>query len=252
MTRTAGVTLLIAFTLYYGVAARHQLAGNRAWLKYFVVTIIVAVVFIALFADALHISEYNDFLMDHFQYGVMYTLGNNVWLHMIDFASVFLNQPSPKVPLLPPMLVAVAFFLTGLFFIILVAYVLLKKASKTPLFLRIYMAVYLLMIFNWPYFEPRFFLPVFPLLILIIVENFGLLNTVIRKLLRFYLVAYAITGIAALSYYSYTSFNKRELARRQDAGIWRNEYETLFYGKPVNDTATSVRQPIVNLLRKYN
>jgi hypothetical protein len=252
ITRTAGVTLIIAFLIYYAVVARQHLRRDRTMLKYFVVTIIVALLFIVFFADALHIGEYIEFLMSHFQNGVAYTLANNVWLHLIDFASVFLNQPSPKVPLLPPVLVRVAFFLAGLFFTILVVYLLLKKTSRTPLFLRMYIGVYLLMIFNWPYFEPRFFLPVFPLLILMILENFEQLNTIIRKLLRLYLVVYAITGIAALSYYSYTSFNKRELARRQDAGIWRNEYETLFYGKPVNDTATSVRQPIVNLLRKYN
>ena len=252
MTRTAGVTLIIAFTLYYALAAAQQLKKDRRWLKYFIVTIIVSVVFVVFFADELHISEYNNLLISHFQHGVAYTFGNNIWLHLIDFASVFLNQPSAKVPLLPQMLVNVAFFITGLIFLVLVGYVLLKKAGRTPLFLRTYVGVYLLMILNWAYFEPRYFLPVFPMLILIILENFGQLNTIIKKLLRLYLVVYAITGIAALTYYSYTSFNKRELARRQDAGIWRNEYETLFYGKPVNDTATTVRQPIVNLLRKYN
>jgi len=63
---------------------------------------------------------------------------------------------------------------------------------------------------------------------------------------------YLTTGVFALTYYTFTSFNKQAISVRQDAGIWRNEYETYFFGKPLSDTASRVDPVALKWLKKMN
>jgi hypothetical protein len=56
--------------------------------------------------------------------------------------------------------------------------------------------------------------------------------------------------LISVAYYTYTSFDKKELAKKQDAGIWRNEYETYFFGKSVQDSIP-INDAVVDILKKY-
>jgi hypothetical protein len=252
LTRTAGVALVISLILAFLISNRQLLFRHKRWYLWLAFILIIPVSMLIIFADSLHISDYLQFFTGPYKAystGIFFSI---TWLHGIDFASVLLNFPSSKVNFVPAAVINLLFFMAGLFFIILLVFFMLSRKSTSPIYVRIYVAVYLVIIMNWPYYEPRFFLPVLPLIILLVAENFSLLRPLLKKLLMIYIVCYAGTGIAALSYYTYTSVKPKELAKKQDAGIWRNEYETYFFGKPASDTATVVQQQVVDLLKKYN
>ena len=144
------------------------------------------------------------------------------------------------------------YFTVGLCGIGYLLYLLLRRNSKTPVSVRIYLLCYLAVILNWPYYEPRFFVPVLPLFVAVILQHLTAALPPVRTLMALYSIAYVAAGVAAITYYTYTSLHHEALAVKQDAAIWRNEYESLFFGKPLSDTATMVRPGIVRMLKKYN
>jgi hypothetical protein len=252
-TRTAGLSLVIAGMLYF-VITRYSLLfpEGRRFPAVWVVILLLGVVSSMIFTDVIHVNEYFQFLISHFEYGVGYTLSRNAWFHLVDFGSLFLNMPAGKVPFMPQMVTNSLFAITGFGFLCLATYLLVSRKASMHLMLRLYTGVYLLMIFNWPYYEPRFFVPVVPVITVLLIRNFPVFPSLVKNALKLYLVFYALIGTAAIGYYTYTSLNREALSQKQDAGIWRNEYETYFFGKPLSDTATVVRKPIVELLKKYN
>jgi hypothetical protein len=66
------------------------------------------------------------------------------------------------------------------------------------------------------------------------------------------LALYFALGVVSMGYLTYTSLNKKVFARTQAGGVYRNDYETLFYGKPLSDTARTTDPGLVDLLRRYN
>ena len=65
-------------------------------------------------------------------------------------------------------------------------------------------------------------------------------------------VVYTTFGIISVVYMTYTSLNKEVLARTQAAGVYRNEYETHFFGRPLSDTATRVDPFVLSVLERYD
>ena len=60
-------------------------------------------------------------------------------------------------------------------------------------------------------------------------------------------------GIGAAGYSIYTMYHKDVLARTQAGGIYRNEYETWFFGRTLSDTATHpIDQEVLGILKRYN
>ena len=50
----------------------------------------------------------------------------------------------------------------------------------------------------------------------------------------------------------YSSFDKEFLAKNQAKGVYRNEYETHWYGKPMSDTARKMDTLALHVLEKYD
>ncbi len=63
---------------------------------------------------------------------------------------------------------------------------------------------------------------------------------------------YFILGIASVGYLTYTSLNRKLFARTQANGVYRSEYETFFYGKPLDPTTRQADPNIVDILRRYD
>jgi hypothetical protein len=70
--------------------------------------------------------------------------------------------------------------------------------------------------------------------------------------LSVYSIGYTLVGLLAIGYYSYTSFNKELLAKKQANGMYRNEYETHFFGKPLSDTAKQVNPEFLHVLERHD
>lgn len=73
-----------------------------------------------------------------------------------------------------------------------------------------------------------------------------------KYVLYSYKACYISTGLFVLGYYTYLSFNKEVFASRHDAGIWKAEYETHFYGRPGLGAPTSINKNALYILRMYD
>ena len=59
-------------------------------------------------------------------------------------------------------------------------------------------------------------------------------------------------GVLSVGFLTYTSLSKEKLAKTQANGVYRNEYETYFFGKPLSDTAKKIDTGILSLLKRHN
>lgn len=254
LTRTIGIVLVAAFIL-------SLLLKNRSAIRTIIVSNKLAVaagiaVFIAFFIFSRSaISAYLHSHSANFKPFLQYPVGfikNNLENHLMNWSALVMNAPAPRINFISYELLKVIYLLAGVLSIAGLGYFLFRKKGNVPLEAKVYLVCYALLLFNWPLFEPRLWVPVFPLCIAVMLQQEKMLNGFGRYATRAYKAAYVLVGVVALSYYTYTSFNKQAFAVKQDAGIWRNEYETHFFGKTLSDTATGVREPVLRILKKYD
>ena len=106
--------------------------------------------------------------------------------------------------------------------------------------------------FSWPFYDPRFWVPVIPLLIAVLLQvpfpklQFG------KLVISLFCAGYILLGIVSVGFLTYTSLDKKKFVRTQANGVYRNEYETFFYGKPQSDTATKTNAAILSVLQRYD
>jgi len=234
LTRTIGFVLIIAFAIsLLKVVSKKIIAGVAA------LVVVLFFVFgqfgIGSYLSS-HSAYFDPLLTNPFGFFV-----NNFSSHLIDWSALVLNAPAPKINLPGKEII---YLVAGIVSFGVLVFLLLKK-KDVALEIKAYLICYSLVILNWPMFEPRLWMPIFPLCIAVML-------TQKHYLLNAYKVVFIIVGVIGLGYYTYTSFNKKVFAVKQDAAIWRNEYETYFFGKPLSDTAKVVREPIVTILKKYD
>jgi hypothetical protein len=94
---------------------------------------------------------------------------------------------------------------------------------------------------------------VFPLIAIITTQTiFFDKSKPLKTVLSSMFIVYALLGVFAIGFITYTSLNKRSLARTQANGVYRNEYETHFFGKPQSDTARHIDASALHILQKYD
>ena len=255
-TRTIGFVIILSVAGAFTWRNLRSTGGARRTGRLISFSALVILLVVLLFYKQIGVRAYLDehtwFFRNLFQHPLDFIFGN-VKQHLVDWAGLFLNIPEPKLNLPADWVGArqLLFLLAGLFSFLWLMYALFKKGSAVPLLIKIYLIFYSFFIINWPLFEPRLWMPIWPLALAVFlmeIKGRGKINWGPMCWLSVYLCI----GCMALGYYTYTGFNRKSFAVKQDAGIWRNEYETYFFGKPLSDTAKTTRLPVVNLLKKYN
>jgi hypothetical protein len=255
VTRTIGIvlvaTFILSFLLKNRLAIKNIILRNKP-----IVGAALGVLVICFFAfNQFGITAYLRNHSAYFKPFLQYPFGfikNNLENHLMNWSALVLNAPAPRVSFISYGLLKLIYLAAGVLSVSAIGYFLSRKHANLPQEARVYLVCYALLLFNWPLFEPRLWLPVFPLCIAVLLQQEKTLKGFARYAARSYKALYILVGIAAMGYYSYTSFNKKALAAKQDTGIWRNEYETHFFGATLSDTATVVREPVVKLLQKHD
>ena len=253
MTRTVGITLFIALLCSLVHEKRHLTVTKTYQNIMFASGSLISVIAIVYFSHGLRISDY----LRYFR-GPLDVAGPSGWFLSIadhfskDWAELFVNAPSSKIPVIPTSLTVLVFSIVGLTMLGVVLKRLSGQNTGIPVIVKYYMLVYILVIFNWPYHECRFWLPLLPFLSISLMRDAG--NEGVSRR-RWALAAkswYIAAGVFALSYYSYTSFNKEALAHNQDAGVWRKEYEFHFFGRTAPDSTSRPNELVTGLLKKMD
>ena len=249
-TRSAGC--MLAPALLAGLMGQH-----RQLLKLRIVKILLAVagilclVGVFLFSKALRIDVYLRSLGDR---------GSPIPLlreHLKEWGQLILNVPGNKVMTLLPGWGNLLLIIAGLLLAFVLVYSFYIRRKEIPLVILTYLIAYCLLLFNWPFFDARFWIPVVPYMVVVMVQAprgpVATGGSLLKGLLRLLLAMYLLAGLGAAGYSIYTMYHKEVFARTQAGGIFRNEYETWFFGRPMSDTATHpVDQEVLSILKRYN
>jgi glycosyltransferase involved in cell wall biosynthesis len=128
----------------------------------------------------------------------------------------------------------------------------MTTSMALPMAVTVYLIAYFLIIIYWPFFDPRFWAPVLPFVAAILFQTPIPVVSRIRFVRPLGSGIYLLGGVLALGFSLYTQFNKPAFARTQAKGIFRNEYETHFFGRPLSDTTTPVRQDVLHVLERFD
>jgi hypothetical protein len=253
LTRTVGITLFPALIL--GILWQYRTELKRIIQKNKILLIVLALAAVAMvfFAKQLKIVDYTSLLKEPLEKGLGNFIGENLKNHFTELAEVFVNMPANKVEgYLPGSTGKILFIAIGVVCLAWILICLFSSKSRIPFYIRAYLAFYIFIIFNWPYYDPRFWVPVLPLLVILVLRTPFTLSSLLKIFSRLYLAIYLLLGFAAAAYALYTGFNKERFSRSQAAGDYKNEYEIHFFGKPLTDTATQIDPNVVEILKKYD
>ncbi len=251
LTRSVGITLISAFIVSLIWEFRKQLVEIIKGKRILVVSILLCIVVVLYFSRQLGLNHYTGVLSKQFSEGVRFSkvLG---W-HFSEWGEIFLNTSRFKViSLLSSNLGDLLFTILGILGVVGFIFICFIKKNRIPFIVKSYLFFYMLLMFNWPFQDPRFWVPVVPLIAAVISQHSFSKERIIRLVLTLWLLVYSALGFVSIGYMTYTSFNKEELSKTQAKGVYRNEYETHFFGKTLSDTVTRVDPYLVDFLNKYD
>ena len=170
ITRSVGITLIAA--LIISLLWLYRSALILLIQKYKIISGLIALVTISVlfFSKQLGLNHYTDVFTKQFNEGVHFI--NIIKWHLIEWSEISLNLSIAKLnTLLPFEFIKYLFIILGLFFFFGFIYFLLRRKSKFPFIIKVYVLLYSLLMFNWPFYDPRFWLPILPIAIAVILQS---------------------------------------------------------------------------------
>lgn len=251
LTRTVGIALVAALSVGLMREYRHQLIALIRKNRMLIALLVLCSTAIIIFSKQLGLNHYTDVFSRQFQEGVSFI--QMVGWHFSEWGEISINTSGVKiVNMLPAPLGKWMLIGTGILVVAGFIYICFIKKNRIPFIAKAYLFFYILLMFNWPFSDPRFWVPVIPLIAAVIAQtSFSDLHR-LRIPLRLLFIVYAGFGILSMVYMTYTSLNRKAFSKHEAAGVYRNEYETFFYGKPLSDTATHVDPYVMSVLKRYD
>jgi hypothetical protein len=251
LTRTVGVALVVALIVAGVWEYRKQLIEIIKKNRISVLASVLCIAVVIIFSKQLGLNHYTGVMSKQFKEGMKFT--NMLQWHFSEWGEIFINISRLKViPYLPAPFGDWLFVFAGILGLSGFVYICFIKKNRIPFVVKAYLFFYILLMFNWPFQDPRFWVPVIPLMAAVISQTSLSQNRLFRMLSICYLLVYSALGLASLGFMTYTSFNKKEFSKTQAKGVYRNEYEVHFFGKTLSDTATKVDPDLVDFLNKYD
>jgi hypothetical protein len=253
-TRTVGIVLIASLIASFFWLHRVPIVLYIFRRKIIIVAIIGVTILAMFLMNRFGLNHYLTEFNKQFGEGVRYS--EILRWHFVELAELFLNSSVDKIKsIFPSPWISILFLIVGILFLFTFIKVLLLKRKGIPPIVLIYISLYGLLIFNWPYYDPRFWVPVLPLLLGVILIDLDY-ETVFLKIKKNYIIfplllVYLVMGLISSVYFTYTSLNKNVLARTQANGVYKKEYE-IFFNDQHEYSIYQVDTTVVNLLRRYN
>ena len=252
VTRTVGVTLICAIGVGLIWEFKEQQLSFLKKNKILVSGVLIAIVgAVIVFSRQLGINHYAGVLSRHFNEAPFFT---RMGWRFKEWGELFVNTPSNKIiDRLMGVAGEIIFILIGIVIFCWFMYVLLSRKFAVPFFIKAYIIFYCIIMFNWPFNDPRFWVPVMPIIAAVVLQGLHFnRNRIVKVLSSSLLVVYILLGLFAAGYMVYSSFNKEFFAKNQAKGSYRNEYEMYFFGKIQSDTGKTVSPYVMEILRRHN
>jgi hypothetical protein len=171
---------------------------------------------------------------------------NTLLYRLTEFGELLVNVPASKMPHVLHATVRWA----GALLIVLTAFGLatrIREIGPTEVFLICYSAV----LFLWPFYDARFWLPVIPLIAAYTAVALARLR-IPSVLVALYFTFFAASGLAAIAYTTRISFSGAKFPDRYGDGTLRPTYCVAFQSCPDGFDLQKVDAKALALLRKYN
>ncbi len=246
--RTIGICLLpgLVWVAIGGLPGARKM-GSIAW-RHRVVTFILLVVVMMLVGKAFLSSRYMAFNLPTFQHrGVLRSVAANLRDHTAEWGELTFNAPISKLPgfLARPLHavggVAIVLFVVGLW-----------QKGKRPDPVWFYVIGSAAIVFAYPWFDTRLWLPVLPFLMGYVWMAFGRAYPpqAVRLAGPAYCVLYALLGIAALGYSTRLTFSGTQFPELFGDGNFRATYRFALRGEAPSDPK-QIDPDALYLLHRY-
>lgn len=248
--RTAGVALLPALVwAWLGEDSLKPLwrSGTpKRWLCYMFTVALLILASLAL-AAVLMQTRYlrSDLVPIYHQMNLGRRIAANALGHLSEWGELFLNIPTSKMPVFARK----ALPLLGLGSVILVMAAFWMRRSRFGL-LDVYFLSFTAMVFLWPFFETRLWLPMLPLLVgyVGVAYQHAWKHRALTPALILYLVWFALLGGTAWAYSNRITFARQQFPRLYGDGTLTPTYEFLMSGMEPTNTLNS---EALKVLRRY-
>jgi hypothetical protein len=251
LTRTVGIALVAALFVGLIWEYRKRLLQIIRRNRISVLALLLCAAALVIFSRQLGLNHYTGVMSKQFKENLRFS--DVIGWHFSEWGEILVNISRYKViGFFPGHIGDWLFILIGIMGIAGFIHICFIRKNSVSFIVKAYLSFYILLMFNWPFADPRFWVPVIPLIAAVISQTSFSQARVIKILDITCFVIYATLGLVSLGYFTYTSFNKRELSKTQARGVYRNEYETHFFGKPLSDTVTHIDPYLVEFLNKYD
>jgi len=251
LTRSVGLALAAALVTGLLWQFRKELIALIRKNRIFLSVILLAVVGIVIFSKQLGLNHYTGVFNKQFKEGV--TILTIIKWHFTEWSELCFNLSIVKlIPFISYEKAKILFIVTGILFFAGFIYLLFFRKNKIPFIIKVYLLFYAVLMFNWPFYDPRFWVPVTPFVAAMIAQLSFPVKRLGRIAAAVFLAGYLLSGLASAGYLTYTSLNREVMARTHANGVYRNEYETVFFGKPVSDTAKHIDPFVLSVIQRYD
>jgi hypothetical protein len=251
LTRTVGVTLVAALFAALIWEYRKQLLVLIKKNRVLVLLFLLCIAAVLIFSKQLGLNHYTGVMSKQFNEGRRFS--EVLSWHFSEWGEILINVSKFKViGFFPVPTGDWLFAILGILGFGGFIYICFFRKNNIPFVVKAYLFCYILLMFNWPFADPRFWVPVIPLIAAVISQTPVSTNRLVKWTGTSYFLVYTALGLVSLGYMTYTSLNKQELSKTQAKGVYRNEYETHFFGKTLSDTVTRVDSNLVEFLNRYD
>jgi len=122
-----------------------------------------------------------------------------------------------------------------------------RNAGPTEAFMISYMCI----LFAWPYYDARFWLPVIPLLIAYSELSVKRIR-VPKSVVTIYCLVFVVFGLAAIAYSTRITFAGSRFPDRYGDGSLRPTYCAAFHSCPDAGNTKKVDAKVLHLIQEYN
>lgn len=173
-------------------------------------------------------------------------LASSFDLHLRELGEIFLNFPSTRFPFFTPLL-----WIAGAVGLSAIVAGLPRLAHHLPV-LAVYAGFYVTLILFWPFYDPRFWMPLLPIMFLcgwLALENV-LFHAALRRAVTIWAVVFVALGVGAESFNVRIALAGSQFPLLYGDGTSRDTYRVAFGGIAAGDSS-AVDERALRLLRRF-
>lgn len=225
--RTIGISLLPAFAWILMAPFLSRAGKSRSIRWSLIFSLLIAALICGFFIT--QTRYFAETKAVYFQRNPAAWLLKNLFWHVTELGEIGINIPAAKVPaLLLPAFLLGGLLITGL---ILRGLWLRRRSFGTW---EITFLTYSGLIFVWPYFDNRFWLPILPLIVVLIAQ--ALIEAARLECFKFIAIAlciwFSVAGTAAIVYSTRISWAGTRFVEFYGNGSLRGTYRAAYFGQP--------------------